>query len=482
MPWMTKSLFRRLLFSYLITVLLGLGVAGFTMSAFTKDYIYQATQDELLRKAKKVNLAIQNTPVIDAKSIGLLEFLDQSFDARIWVFDRSGKIIATSTKDEVFGGKSFAASVVQQVLAGHDVTSDVKAEGLSKPMMSLAVPWGKEDTIFGGIVMSAPVEGINNTFGVLRETILWATLFGILLSTAMVSYLSWTISRPLKKIDRAAIEIGMGNYSRRVQIETADEFGDLANTINTLADKLDKIETDRNRIEQVRVEFLANISHELRTPLTSIQGFLEAMQDGLVDSEEARQRYYQVMYQETMHLNRLVDDLMDLVKLENREVDLFKTPVDLAEVSGKAAFSFRQEAEEKNTTIEVLIPEDLPKVHADKHRLAQIFKNLLHNAVKFTDNGTIRISAAQENEWIKIQVKDTGIGIAKDDLERIWERFFKGDRIRSRTNKGTGLGLAIVRELVVLHEGKIAVESEAGHGTVFTIWLPVGPRHSRINQ
>jgi signal transduction histidine kinase len=472
MAWITKSLFRRLLISYLITVLLGLGVAGLTMSVFTKEHIYQSTQDELVRKAKKVNLAIQNTSIINDKSIGLLEVLDQTFDARIWVFDLSGKIIATSTKDEVFSGKSFAPSVVSQVLQGHDVTSELKTEGLSKPMISIAVPWGKEDTVYGGIVLNAPVEGINETFAVLREIILWATLFGVILSTAMVSYLSWSISRPLKKIDRTAIEIGMGNYSQRVHIESTDEIGDLANTINSLAEQLDKIESDRKRLEQIKGEFLANISHELRTPLTSIQGFLEAMQDGLVDSEEARQKYYQVMYQETIHLSRLVDDLMDLVKLENREVALFKTPVDITEVMNKVAFTFRQDAEEKNTSIQVKSDDGLPKVDADKHRLMQIFKNLLQNAVKFTDNGIIELSAVQENEHIKIQVKDTGHGIAKEDLDRIWERFFKGDRVRSKSNKGTGLGLAIVRELVVLHDGKISVESEVERGTVFTVWLP----------
>jgi signal transduction histidine kinase len=473
MAWITKSLFRRLLFSYLITVLLGLGVAGLTMSVFTKQYLYQSNQGDLVRKAKNVNLAIQNSSTIDDKSVARLEFLDQSIDATIWLFDRNGQIVATSTKDKVFNGKSINPSVVKKVLQGQDVTSNLKTTGLSKPMISVAIPWGKKDTIFGGIVLHAPIEGINETLGALRQTILWATLFGIVLSTAMVSYLSWSISRPLRKIDRTAFEIGMGNYKQRVYIEGPAEIGDLANTINTLAEKLDKVESDRKRIEQIRGEFLANISHELRTPLTSMQGFLEALQDGLVESEEARQNYFQIMYQETMHLNRLVDDLMDLVKLENREVTLYKIPVDITEVLQKAAMTFRQKAGEKHSSIQLEAAEGLAKVDADKHRLTQIFKNLLQNAVKFTDDGIISLSAAEEKESMKIQVKDTGAGISEEDLDRIWERFFKGDRVRSKTNKGTGLGLAIVRELVLLHDGKITVESELGRGTVFTLWLPL---------
>ncbi|MFC4766702.1 sensor histidine kinase [Effusibacillus consociatus] len=472
MAWINKSLFRRLLFSYLITVLLGLGAAGLTMSLLIKQSIYETTQEELLRKAKNVNLAIQNSPQLNEKSVETLAFFDQSFDTRIWVFNREGKILATSMMDEVFIGKSVSSSIISKVLQGQSAVTELEFAGMTKPMLSVVVPWGKKDQIYGGIVLHAPVEGIDKTFGFIRETILWATLFGILLSTAMVSYLSWSITRPLKKIDQTAVEIGMGNYSKRVHIQDPDEIGDLAQTINTLAEKLERVERDRIRLEQVRSDFLANISHELRTPLTAIQGFLEALQDGLVEDEEAREKYLYVMYQETLHLNRLVDDLMDLVKLENKEVTLFKAPVDIAEVMKKVAFSFRQEAERKNVQVKVSAGENLSKLYADKHRVMQILKNLVNNSIKFTENGTIELTAARERNELKIVVADTGTGIAEDDLERIWERFFKGDRVRSKSNKGTGLGLAIVKELVELHKGKISVHSELGKGTTFTLWMP----------
>jgi signal transduction histidine kinase len=343
---------------------------------------------------------------------------------------------------------------------------------MEDPMLSVAIPWGEGEEIYGGIILHAPIEGIERTFAQMRETILWATLFGVVLSTAMVSYLSWSISRPLQKIERTATEIGRGNYAERVKVDTADEISDLAQTINTLAEKLERVEQERHHLEQVRNDFLANVSHELRTPLTAIQGFLEALQDGLVEEEEARQKYYAVMYSETMQINRLVDDLMDLMKLENNEVTLARFPVDVAEVINKTAFAFRPEAAEKGLEIVVELADALPKIYADKDRVAQIVKNLVKNAVKFTDEGTIRITAEPEGEWVRMSVADTGIGIAADDLPRIWERFFKVDRGRSKKNKGTGLGLAIVKELVELHDGNITVESEPGLGTTFTVWLP----------
>lgn len=469
---MSKSIFRRLLVSFMATVLIGLGISGILLSFFAREYIYNTKQEELLRLAKKVNTAIYDSNEINKQLLDKLAMLDESFDTRIWLFNENGKIVATSMKDEVFTGKSVAVSIADSVLKGKSAVTELQIEGLEDPMLSVSVPWGKGEKVYGGIILHAPIEGIERTFGQMRESILWATLFGVVITTAMVSYLSWSISRPLRTIERTAAEIGRGNYAERVQVDTSDEIADLAHTINTMAEKLEKVEQERLHLEQVRNDFLANVSHELRTPLTAMQGFLEALQDGLVEEEEARQKYYAVMYTETMQVNRLVDDLMDLMKLENNEVNLAKFPVDVGEVINKVAFSFRAEAEEKGIQIEVELEEELPRIYADKDRIAQILKNLVKNAVKFTEQGEIRLTAKNEEKWVRIQVADTGIGIAGDDLHRIWERFFKVDRGRSKNNKGTGLGLAIVKELVELHDGKWNVESMPGHGSTFTVWIP----------
>ena len=474
---MSKSIFRRLLFSFLATVLLALGLSGFLMSLLARGYIYEAKQEELLRQAKKVNAAIQNSSQVDDALQARLAFLDDTFDTRIWLFNRDGKIIATSMKDEVYTGKAIASSIASRVLNGQNAITELQIEGLEDPMLSVAGPWGEGENVYGGIILHAPIEGIERTFAQMRETILWATLVGVVLSTAMVSYLSWSISRPLQKIERTAAEIGRGNYAERVRVNVADEIGDLAKTINTLAEKLERVEQERRRLDMIRNDFLANVSHELRTPLTAIQGFLEALQDGLVEEEEARQRYYAVMYAETVQVNRLVDDLMDLMKLENNEITLSKHPVDAAELIRRVAATFEQEAAEKGLAIEVQVQSGLDKLYADRDRVAQILKNLVKNAVKFTDEGTVRIAANQEGDWIRLTVADTGIGIAAEDLDRVWERFFKVDRGRSKKNKGTGLGLAIVKELVERHDGSITVESEPGQGSVFTVWLPTVARY-----
>lgn len=474
-----KTIFRRLLFSYLLTVLLGLGVVGLLISFLAKGYIYNSTQDELLRKAKKVNLAIQDTQVIDSSMESLLVFFDQTFDARIWLFDDNGKIIATSTKDEVFIGKSVAMSIAKKVAAGETAVSELAVEGLSQPMLSIAVPWGKDNRIYGGIVLHSPVNGINETVSRIRETILWGTLIGVLFSTAMVSYLSWSISRPLQAIDRAASEIGMGNYAKRIEIGSADEIGDLAQTINSMAGKLELTERERSRAEQVRSEFLANVSHELRTPLTAMQGFLEALQEGLID-EERRQSYYGIMMQETLHMNRLLDDITMLDKLKNDEIALVRHPVDVCPFLRRVELKFGPIAAAKQLELHIDCAEGLPPVYADYDRLEQIVSNVVNNAIKFTERGEVRVQARQEGGFIVFDVTDTGIGISSADREMIWERFFKADRGRSKNQKGTGLGLAIVKELVGLHGGTIDVDSEPDRGARFRIRLPIAAAERRV--
>lgn len=240
-----------------------------------------------------------------------------------------------------------------------------------------------------------------------------------------------------------------------------------------MADKINKIEDEREVLEQRRTDFIANISHELRTPLTAMKGFLEALQDGLVKDPDSQQKYYEIMYRETEYLNHLVNDLMDLIKLERKEVSLDLYFVHLDEVLKKVSLNLEREMEENNNIFIYKEETKTPPIIGDSLRLEEIFKNIIHNANKFTEDGTITAELKQEGSFVVVTIADTGIGIPSYDLKRIWERFFKVDRVRSKKGRGTGLGLAIVKELVRLHEGEIEVDSELGTGTTFIIRFPI---------
>jgi Signal transduction histidine kinase len=196
------------------------------------------------------------------------------------------------------------------------------------------------------------------------------------------------------------------------------------------------------------------------------------LQDGLVEDEELRQHYYRLMAHETAHMSRLIDDMLDLAKLQTHAIRLNREAVDVKELLAFVAMTFEPEARDKGTAIVLDVPDELPPVCGDSVRVEQMLNNLVSNAVKFTENGRITLRAWAEDGGVYIEVADTGVGIAAEDLPRIFERFFKVDRHRTKKNRGSGLGLAIVKELVELHGGRIDVQSQLGQGTTFRLWLP----------
>lgn len=469
---LNKSIYRGMLFSYIVVFLTVLCTVGILMSYFTQNYIMESKKQELIRKAKKVNMAFQNVKQFGEGEKKLLVFLDQSFNATIWIFDASGKIIATSRQDEVNIGKSIDALMVRKVMQGKETVQKMQFENLDEPTLSIIVPWGQDNVVYGGVILHAPINDVNETVSQVREMILWVTLLGTIIIIITVSYVSWSISRPIQQIDRAASKIGMGDYSQRIHIESVNEIGDLAITINNMAEKLETMDHDSKRQEQVRHDFLANVSHELRTPLTAVQGFLEALQDDLIE-EEARKKYYDIIYNECIHMSGLVGDIMDLSRLKNNEIGLSKSPVEIGPLLHKIAFKFKREAAEKNILIQVNVDGDLSPIYADPLRMEQILNNIVKNAVKFTEAGRIELRAKREESFVHLAVEDTGIGISEGDIELIWERFFKVDRGRSKNNKGTGLGLAIVKELIELHDGSISMVSGLNKGTTVHIRIPL---------
>ncbi|MEW6541479.1 MAG: two-component system histidine kinase PnpS [Bacillota bacterium] len=228
--------------------------------------------------------------------------------------------------------------------------------------------------------------------------------------------------------------------------------------------------TERRRLEEMRTEFVANASHELRTPLTSIRGFIEALRDGAVNEPETAHRFLGIIQEETDRLTELVDDLLKLATIEERRNMFGRLPVELPAVVQRAVDTFASRARQKGLALRVELPEGLPPVTGDEDLLAQVFNNLLDNAVKFTEKGGITIRAAAAEGGVEVEVSDTGAGIAPENLPRIFERFFRADK--ARTQGGTGLGLAIVKHTVEGHGGKIRVTSKPGQGTTFSLFLP----------
>lgn len=261
--------------------------------------------------------------------------------------------------------------------------------------------------------------------------------------------------------------------------------------------------TELRRLEMVRTEFVANVSHELRTPLTSIRGYLETLLEGGLEDREHARPFLEVIHKHSERMGRLLDDLLDLSNLELGRVTLDRRPTTLAEVVRSVMTIYEPQAAKQEIELRVELPDDLPRVLADRDRLAQILINLLDNSLKFTPKGgTVHVAArrvssskfqvpsstpgasnlepgtASTSDVVEIAVRDTGIGIPSQDLPRITERFYRVDRTRSRELGGTGLGLAIVKHLVEAHGGNLTIESQLNQGTTVHFTLPITPPDS----
>lgn len=231
--------------------------------------------------------------------------------------------------------------------------------------------------------------------------------------------------------------------------------------------------TDIRRLEKMRSEFVANVSHELKTPITSVKGFAETLLSGDVPDEATAKQFMQIIYDESERLNRLITDLLELSKIEKQAMPLNITEVNLNEIIGNSTQTISKFARDKNITLHLPSDENPIYVEADEDRLGQIVLNLVANAVNYTsDNGDIYIDAEERSSKVVLTVRDTGMGIPEEALDRLFERFYRVDKARSRHSGGTGLGLAIVKHLVESHEGKIYVKSVEGVGSTFTVELP----------
>ncbi|MBP1989482.1 two-component system histidine kinase PnpS [Paenibacillus eucommiae] len=234
------------------------------------------------------------------------------------------------------------------------------------------------------------------------------------------------------------------------------------------------------RLERMRSEFVANVSHELKTPIAAVKGFAETLLAGALDDKATAKSFLQIIFDESERLNRLIGDILELSKMESKRIPLHFSPVHMAEFVEKSLHMMSKEAEKKNIELIMEVESDI-YLEADEDRLRQIFINLLSNGINYTqESGKVRvriepfaINPDGDYERLKIIVSDTGMGIPKKDLPRVFERFYRVDKARSRSSGGTGLGLSIVKHLVELHKGTIRVESEVGIGTKFTIDLPV---------
>jgi signal transduction histidine kinase len=322
------------------------------------------------------------------------------------------------------------------------------------------------------VVAPSPSRGflgrISATLGFL-QSVWWQLLAAGIVSAAialiMARWLARGMTQPLRDMAQAARRMETGDYSTRVHTRSRDEVGQLAEAFNTMSGELEDV-------ERLRRDLVANVSHELKTPITAIRAHLENLLDGV---EQPDPGTLQVMLAQSERLGRLVDQLLDLSRLESGDVPLDRAPVALAPLVTQVLSEIEVARTDRGVSVTSDIPDDLPPAMADRERVHQVLFNLVDNAVRYTPpGGAVTVSAHRVNGSVEVEVHDTGVGIPSEHLPRLFDRFYRVDTSRSRAgDAGTGIGLAIARSVVEAHGGNIHADSEPGMGSTFTFELPV---------
>ena len=323
---------------------------------------------------------------------------------------------------------------------------------------------------FSYIIVATPWNALSDAWSVIVGRLKWLVLAALLVSLLVAFFLSRSLASRLQTLTEGAHAMASGDYDRAMRLakvrSSNDEIGDLATAFQTMA-------TNVARAQQAQRELVANVSHELKTPLTSIQGFSQAMIDGTVTDDAEYQDLAQIIQQESQRMRRLVEQMLELSRLESGTVRLDVAPLRVAELIENVGKRYARLGETKGVAVRWASPPNLV-MQADVGRLEQVLVNLLDNALEYTDTGgsvMIRAQAVRPNR-VEFVIQDTGRGIPPDDVPRLFERFYQVERSRTGQGKHVGLGLAIVREIVDGHQGEITVQSSIGVGTTISVSIP----------
>ena len=318
----------------------------------------------------------------------------------------------------------------------------------------------------GSGLLMAVAFGDDHRLGSIDELIgrlVVAGLAGLAVAVVLAMIMSRQLMRPLEALTGVVRQFGPDRYDMRASDTGPSQVRDLARAFNAMAERI----SDNERAMR---SFIADVSHELRTPLTSIRGFVEALRDGTVTDPERRASSLEVVHEETRRMLRMIEQLLDLSRLEADEYRLEPSRIDLEELLGYIEAMFGGRADESGVILRTEVAAGTPTIEADYDRLVQVLNNLMDNALRHTSEGAVTVAGRTVDDGIEIRVEDSGEGIAAEDLGKLFDRFWQPE---SRSGPGAGLGLAISREIVRAHGGRIGAESTVGVGTTITVWLPM---------
>ncbi len=394
-----------------------------------------------------------------------LHNLSSYLSASIWIINPSGTVLLTSSELTDLSNPQVINGFTPQMSGTYYTTGDFFGQ-FSEEQLIVFSPITSGYKIQGYVVLMKPLSALSQRVNSYLTIVYITVVLIFLLSFIILLFFTEVVYRPLQKIIYATEQYAEGNMHYELPVESDDEMGYLSATLGYMAGEIAKS-------EDVQKKFVANVSHDFRSPLTSIRGYLEAMLDGTIPPE-MHEKYLRIVLNETERLTKLTNSLLQLNNLNTAGIDLNKSIFDINPMIRETLETFEGTCLKKDILVDLILTGDEMFVEGDQDKLKQVLYNLIDNAIKFSNRGgTITVETNVKKNKLLVSVKDTGIGIPKESLSLIFDRFYKSDASRGKDKKGTGLGLAIVREIIRAHGENINVISTPDVGTEFIFTVAI---------
>jgi two-component system phosphate regulon sensor histidine kinase PhoR len=472
---MTAKIFLKLIAGVLGLLLLALGTVDYFATDLAEKSYIENLKGQLAEKCRMLAVATPNLNSVDAD---FARRMATAAGGRVTVIRADGKVLVDSEANAAQMENHRTRPEVMQAFASGVGSFSRQSATVGVRFLYVAVRVSDGSAV---IRIAAPRSEIDRQVGEVRGKLLASTALAFLPAVLIAAILARFISRRLARIMAHAGELARGNFRARLANTDSSEFGQLSRTLNETAENLQRTvsqlqheHAELEKLERVRKDFVINVSHELRTPLASIQGYTETLIDGAINDPDHNMRFLSIIRHNAERLARLTEDLLTLSRIEQKRRK-FEFEAHLANsLIHDAVEMVRPIASKTNIRLQEEPAADDTVVWCDAEAVSQVLSNLLDNAIKYTPaDGQITVGARPEANAVEFFVRDTGIGIPEEDLPRLFERFYRVDKARSRELGGTGLGLSIVKHLVAAHNGAIRVESTVGQGSTFYFTLPV---------